>query len=272
MPGHLLLVVTTVILLGIGLFWVGGKLWNGFQSRVARVVLLLVSCVLALPGVLYTLYYSHLFDRATWFYNLRIFPFSELFACGLGLLAGIIFAHLDLDSTVQKCAIPVGLAIFLSVPYLKPLLDPVDLESLKTNCAGEVCLQSTPSTCGPNSVATILKLLGDAVSERQIAQEAFTSHSGTEIWYLARVLQHRGFSTKVIQQVPSELNPPVPSVAGVVLPGGVGHFIAVTRRDGDRFVLADPLKGKIEVQHSDLAATYHFTGFFLAVTKNGQND
>jgi hypothetical protein len=107
---------------------------------------------------------------------------------------------------------------------------------------------------------------------KQIAEEAFASHGGTEIWYLARVLQHRGFSTKVILQAPSELDPPMPSVAGVVLPGGVGHFIAIIGKDGDQFTLADPLRGKMDVRRSNLGATYHFTGFFLAVSKNAQSN
>lgn len=261
-----------MIFLSLGFFWVGAKLWGIIQPRFGRLVLLSVSCLFSIPGLLFTLYYTHLFDSAAWFYNLRIFPFSELFAGCLGLPAGILFVQFELEGRIQRAAIPIGLAAFLSVPYLKPLLDPVDLDRLKTSCPGEVCLQSTPSTCGPNSVATILKTFGDTVSEKQIAEEAFTSHGGTEIWYLARVLQHRGFSTRVVLQAPSRLDPPLPSVAGVILSGGVGHFIAIIRKDGDQFTLADPLKGKMDVRRSDLASTYHFTGFFLAVTKNGQSN
>lgn len=272
MRGHLLLVAITVIFLSFGFLWIGAKLWGTSQSRLRRLILLSVSCLLSIPGLLFTFYYTHVFDGTAWFYDLRIFPYSELFASCVGLLAGILLVQFEPEGRIQRAAIPIGLAAFLAVPYLKPLLDPVDLDRLKTSCPDEVCLQSTPATCGPNSVATILKTFGDTVSEKQIAEEVFTSHSGTEIWYLARALQHRGFSTRVVLQAPNQLDPPLPSVAGVVLPGGVGHFIAIIRKNGDQFTLADPLKGKMDVQRSDLTSTYHFTGFFLAVTKNAQSN
>jgi hypothetical protein len=60
---------------------------------------------------------------------------------------------------------------------------------------------------------------------------------------------------------------PVPSIAGVRLPasGNTGHFITVLERTGDRYVIGDPLEGRIVRTQSELRDAYEFTGFFMAV-------
>ena len=57
----------------------------------------------------------------------------------------------------------------------------------------------------------------------------------------------------------------MPAIAGVVLSGGAGHFIAIMSQNGDEITIGDPLKGKLIVPRKDLDGTYHFTGFFLKV-------
>ena len=59
---------------------------------------------------------------------------------------------------------------------------------------GGACLQSTPSTCGPASIATILRSLGFPASEREVARNAFTYAGGTEAWYLARYVRSQGLN------------------------------------------------------------------------------
>jgi hypothetical protein len=229
------------------------------------VALFLLAFVAAVPAFLFALYYTHLFDNAAWFYRFRAVPYTELLVGGSGLLAGILHYRFAPETLGEKLVIPAALAALLAVPFVKPLLDPIDLNRLRDRCEGEVCMQSTFSTCGPSSAATLLKAFGQTASEKQLARECFTSRGGTEIWYVARAFERRGFHTSVVIQPLERLSPPSPAIAGVVLRGGAGHFIAIMSQTADEVTIGDPMKGKLVVKKSDLKSYYDFTGFFLVI-------
>ncbi|MGA2299144.1 MAG: cysteine peptidase family C39 domain-containing protein [Candidatus Acidiferrum sp.] len=260
---HPMLIAT--IPLSAGLFMFGLWLGRRSSSLVFRTLLTLFGVVLAIPGLLYVFYYAHWFDSAAWFITLRIAPYSELLAAGMGFLAGVIQSFFKPRSFTAKLVMPGILLAAVFIPYLKSFLDPVDLRHLHTNCQGESCIQSTPSTCGPSSAASLLINYGVVTSERDLARDSFTSNSGSEIWNLARALQKRGFLTRIEIQSPNAISPPGSSIAGVLLPGGAGHFIAILDRRDDDFVVMDPLKGLIATSGWGLRQTYKFTGFFLLV-------
>lgn len=88
---------------------------------------------------------------------------------------------------------------------------------------------------------------------------------GPEIWYIARAIERRGLHASVQIQSLEHLSPPSPAIAGVVLPGGAGHFIAIMSGTADTITIGDPMKGKLMVNRADLSTAYHFTGFFLAI-------
>jgi hypothetical protein len=62
-----------------------------------------------------------------------------------------------------------------------------------------------------------------------------------------------------------QISPPIPSIAGVLLPGGAGHFIALTGATSTDITVADPMKGELIIRKVDLENRYHFTGFFLVI-------
>jgi hypothetical protein len=262
---HLIPVVLLNLLSAGVLFWIGSVLGKKAASRMTCGWLVRVSLVLAAPGLLFVLYYTRLFDNAAWFYSLRVMPFTEFLPGGLGLLAGLLNSWLEPESLGEKLVAPAALAVLVLVPFVKPLLSPIELDRLRDRCEGEVCMQSTFSTCGPSSAATLLKAFGQAASERQLASECLTSRGGTEIWYIARAFKRRGFRTQVLIQPLDGLSPPSPAIAGVVLPGGAGHFIAIMSQTADEVTIGDPMKGKLVVKRADLKNYYHFTGFFLVV-------
>lgn len=233
-----------------------------------RLGLLVCGVMVACPGLLYVLYYLHVFDSAAWLYNLRTVRYTELLASGMGLLAGIVQAWWEPESIGERAAAPCVLFVLVLIPFVKPLLDPLDLGQLKDHCEGDVCLQSTFSTCGPASAATLLMTFGDDASERELARESFTSRGGTEIWYLARALQRRGIGTRVvIERAQPELMLPSPAIAGVLLPGHAGHFIALLANDGKQVIFVDPMKGKATLSIEELKGKYQFTGFFLFLSQ-----
>jgi predicted double-glycine peptidase len=257
--------VVPVFVFAIVLFRTGSVLEKKTVSRAGRVCLFGASILLSLPSFLFALYYTHLFDSAVWFYSFRTWPYTELVIAGCGLLGEVLNSWFGPETLGERAIVPAALSVLLMIPFVKPLLDPIDLEQLSERCEGEVCMQSTHSTCGPSSSATILKLFGQTASERGLARECLTSRGGTKIWYIARAIKRRGLRASVQIQSLDHLSPPSPAIAGVVLPGGAGHFIAIINTTPDTVTIGDPMKGKLVVKRDDLSSVYHFTGFFLAI-------
>ncbi|HYG98717.1 MAG TPA: cysteine peptidase family C39 domain-containing protein [Terriglobales bacterium] len=218
--------------------------------------------VLALPCLLAVFYYTHLFDNAAWFYEARSLPFFEITFAGIGFLGGAVHQWHAPATWKEWVAVPLVTAAFVLIPFIKPILDPLDLDALQDRCSGEVCLQSSLSSCGPASAATILRSFGQRVTERDLAAESFTYHGGTEAWYLARALRRRGYRANFVF---SESSLPHPAIAGVRLRGGAGHFIAVLNVSGSDVRIVDPMSGPVTMPMNKLRDAYRFTGFFMKV-------
>jgi enterochelin esterase-like enzyme len=229
--------------------------------------------VTPLPALLYCLTYLHLFDRAIWFYELRAFPGSELLAAGLGWTAGMAAGRLQREASgrLSKGFVRTlqGLVVFclvliLSVPYAKSVIAPLR-GVLPARWSNGVCIQSTPSTCGPASAATLLAGFGRAVSERELAQACFTYGGGTENWYLARALRRQGLQIRYVVQSPAATTLPFPSIAGTEYHGrgGSGHFIVILGQQDGRFLIGDPLVGRLLLTPEQLHTQYDMTGFFM---------
>ena len=256
------------ILCSAALFLTGVNLERKAGSPANRLALTVAGFALAAPGLLFDLYYFHLFDRAAWFYNFRAVRFSELATCGRGLAAGALHSWLRSTSLGGKVAVPATLFVLVFIPFAKPILVPLDFDRLQDRWSSEVCLQSTPSTCGPASAATVFRALGKTASEKQLATECFTYSGGTEIWYIARAFRRRGFSAQIFTQSTDSVSFPSPAIAGVVLGGGAGHFIAILGDAPTQVTLGDPLKGRLIVNKAELQHIYHFTGLFLVIHPN----
>ena len=263
-PVYLALVVTVAAVL----FLVGAR-----YSAAARgwrlAAWLFGGCLLAAPAVLYALHYVVPLDRVVWVYELRAVPGSELLAGGAGLLAGVLHPRAmaalagKARPLVSGALVPVLLVVGLFAPYAKVILRP--LPPIGDTWRDDVCMQTTPATCGPCAAATLLRARGRTASEAELAQASGTSGSSTEAWYLIRALRARNLAVDLRVMEPNPASLPTPSIAGTQLGhrGGPGHFIAVLERKGDHYVVGDSLLGRLELSRNDLAARYHFTGLFL---------
>jgi hypothetical protein len=264
----LLTLALGVFLYGFGLRWARIPM-----SRAAARWTVASTLLLATPGFFYAFYYSRLLGEPIWLYQVRSIPGSELLAAPSGFLAAWMqvrrIPRLNLSTGGRRFLIPVAFCFALAVPYLKPLLRPLDLKELQHHWVGGVCHQSTVSTCGPASAATVIRHLGGDVTECELATEAFTSRSGTENWYLVRALRRRGYDCDFVLRTPMDVS--LPAIAGVRLKnlGGSGHFIALLARQHDRLVAADPMIGLATNGLVELQDAYEFTGFFLQIRRAG---
>jgi len=225
-------------------------------ARRLQIVGGIILVILILPATLYSLYYFHWFDGWSWFYTLRSHRAANYYPATLGAVAG--WAQPMISMRYIRFTLAVALAPFAIMPFLKPMLLPLNTASLHDRWIDGVCLQSTPSTCGPASVATVLaKRYGVRVSERDIAIAARSTATGTEIWYLAQYLRTRGYGVTFIVGMP----PPAGSIAGT-RSGGAGHFVAVLSCDAIGCQAADPLSGVLADSRR-----IDFTGFAMRIDR-----
>lgn len=274
MPAINLMFVPT-LLLALALFAVGRHL--ALRAADGRVALLWLAAgiVASVPGTLFAVYYAHLLDQTGWFYTFRALPFTELAAAGLGLLAGTTAGLLGRSERIRSsrlftwigpCLLLFFLVLALAVPYAKPFIAPLKV-AFQDHWSEGVCLQTTPSTCGPSSAATLLESRGVHATERELARECYTCGSGTENWYLVRSLRRRGMEAEVRLTAPDPAALPFPSIAGTQCggQGGAGHFIAILAEKNGLYTIGDPIGGRWIGTAQQLQARYYLTGFFLTV-------
>jgi hypothetical protein len=262
------LVVPTLIA-AAALFWLGRKCEQRLTTRTSRRAFIFGALLLAVPGMVFFAYYTKLLGEPICLYRFRALKGTELTVAGLGLLAGFIHGarlkHPLWAKQLRGFTVPAILGVMVLAPFAKPLIRPLNRTLLADRWQDDVCLQSTPSTCGPASAATIARSLGRSVTEAELARDSLTYGGGTENWYLARALRDRGFQVDLISIAPDAGSFPTSAIAGVKLPQGTGHFIAMIGRDAANYIYGDPLTGKSVATFDQLKTTYEFTGFFLVM-------
>ncbi len=254
------------IISGIIGFACSHRYFNTRSYRI-RISACLLFGVLAIPSILFASYYLHILPERVWFYTLRSWSGSELFAVFLGAAGGVFATLLPRFILVILLALTV---LTVSVPYLKMIINPLRIADLKDKWEGDACLQSTESTCGPASSASILRFLGEDASESEIARSAYSTASGTEAWYLARYFRARGLTPKFDFQPTFVPSIPMPSIVGVRM-GSFGHFIAVLKISDGIITFVDPLSGKRELKAEEFLRAFTFTGFHLSIIKKQPN-
>jgi hypothetical protein len=244
--------------------------WNFAKIRpvVDRLLLLGLFAILSIPAGLFALYYWHIVPEMGWFYTLRSWTGSEFLAVFIGCAGGCIATFLPR----WAMGFPLfGTLVVTSIPYLKPLFSPLAPESMHDRWSGNVCLQSTLSTCGPASLCTILAAFGYHATEKEIARQAYSYTGGTEAWYLARVARHYGLHPKFDFRsgLPSDLA--LPAIIGIRRGAVGGHFLAVLSMHDGRVTFADPLGASLPAIQTQPIAEFRrlhsLSGFHLSIQR-----
>lgn len=259
------------LLLAFGLFGIGILLARRYGRGLIFYLLAGIGAFAAIPGIVFTLYYLKLFHEATWLYEFRSWPFTELTASGAGLLAGLLHGRYSSQARFRRIAgrwfFPGVLVLGLLVPYAKPIVLAPRWGQFQDLRSEGICLQTSESSCGPACAATLLWQFGKAATEKEIARECFTCRTGTESWYLARALRQRGIKVRFVIEKDPNKPWPFPAIAGVRLPsvGNLGHYITLLGRTGDSYIIGDPLEGRLLLPSSAPQENYVFTGLFMVL-------
>ena len=83
----------------------------------------------------------------------------------------------------------------------------------------------------------------------------------TMVWFLVLVYRN---GLRTLKDWTSDVNGAV-GLGALLGVAGAGHFITVLRRNGDSYVVGDPLFGRLTLAAADLRTRYRFTGFFMIV-------
>lgn len=235
------------------------------QTKTTQIRWALIAAVLSLPGATFAIYYAHVVPEQSWYYEFRSFRGTELLILFIGIAGGAIAAIFPRLFLI----VPLyGVAAFSMAPFMKTFLAPIPEVTMEDVWRDGVCRQSTGSTCGAASLATILKYLGVNVTESQLATEAHSYMGGTEAWYLARSARARGFKVRFAIRSSFEPDASFPAIVGVRM--GCGHFIAILNREGEQFVIGDPMIGREVLTRKDLLRRYDFTGFQMSIQHRGE--
>jgi len=236
-------------------------------STKPRILIALLAIVMAISAASFGVYYAHVIPESSWYYQFRSFAGTEFLMVFMGVAGGMV-------ATLMPrflLGIPLfGVAAFSVAPIIKPLIGPIPNGTFRDEWDGEVCLQSTPSTCGAASTATILKQLGADVTESELAAEAHSYAGGTEAWYLARAARSRGFDVNFEFSPGFSPEDGFPAMLGVRF-GSTGHFIAILGKEEGKFVVGDPLRGRELLSREELEQRYDFTAFHMRIKRKGED-
>lgn len=251
---------------GVLLYFVGAWLSKSVRGRKAKwgVVILLV--LLCLPALSFDLYYAHLAVTPWWYSEFRSVTGIETLAACWGLLFGFFSARLlntqsPVNNLVRGGVVFAAMLLLISLPFLKPLLRPVETNTpLREMWQGKVCLQSSGATCGPAVLASIFAYYNQHHSEREIARGAYSSATGTELWYLLRFARKHGLREHFMPvQKLSDI--PVPALLGVTASAALpftrsGHFVSLLGKDSDGYLIGDPLVGGKVLKEQEFTQMY----------------
>lgn len=277
---YLLVIVSlTLAFCILGVWWAGRSIRNKQHPFVSFGVAL----VCLLPSILFLAYYLHLFD-APWYYTLRALPGADGLAALAGLGLGIYFqrlahvmgrqlfpteeastkVHFRFTSGLFACMASV---LWIALVFYKPFFT-LYREPVSNRWNGGVCLQTSPITCGPCAAASILFDFGETVTEKRLAQQSFSSNTGTLNWYLARAIRSYGY--RVTFSAPQTLHDiKAPAIIGVKL-GHAGHFLAFfgKNKSTGQWIIGEPLNvGKTELSDAEFYRRYTFDKFAMSIRK-----
>jgi len=125
--------------------------------------------------------------------------------------------------------------------------------------------QMDGSDCGAASLATIARHHGLQFGLQAMRDLAGTDRVGTNLLGLIQAAERIGFTAKAVKGPYAALaQAPLPAVAHVQTPEGLGHFVVLYRAGKKSVVIADPAKGVQTLPREEFSRRW--TGYLLLMT------
>jgi ATP-binding cassette subfamily B protein len=122
--------------------------------------------------------------------------------------------------------------------------------------------QNDQSDCGAAALATLALHHRRPIGLQQMRELAGTDRVGTNLLGLVQAAEKLGFSARAVKG-PYEALPsvPLPVIAHVRTPEGLGHFVVLHRAKQDSVVVADPARGVEKLSRDEFCRRW--TGYLL---------
>lgn len=259
----------TALLIGILTFSIFRLAYIRYSTVAARVGLILLGAVLAVPAVLFSSNYLLLLPYGDWFYNLHALPGVEMSSGLVGAMLGVMFASSKLRPAKLNAPIlalcTVLASVLLITPFAKQLFWGMDYSKLHDKWEDGICIQTSDRTCVPACIATIIRMQGGHITEPELARAAGTTKRGTEAWYMMRALKKWGYKP-CYKRLRSVKDAPVPSVVGVSL-GEVKHVVVILAKDKKSVTIGEPLRGRHTYTWRVFRKCYHPDNACITIRK-----
>lgn len=277
------------LLLSPALFFASAKLLSKIKSRPKRRRYIVLTFIMALISLIIpAAYFSDAIGENPAYAQFRVMAYSELLVCLSAPFASVICVWVtsilfkaDRKLWLKRCTYLLclfALLSYTSLPFVKQLAKPrpffPDAATIGNRWVDGIALQTTPSTCGPASMATILAHYGSTETEADVAKQAYSSSRGTENWYLARYAAKLGYQYHFL--IERDLTKvPTPSIIGVNVkrinragkPSRAGHFITLLDSSDGYHLIADSLSGLHRLTTEEFDQKYRYRGFVLHISK-----
>jgi hypothetical protein len=159
------------------------------------------------------------------------------------------------------------------MPFALPLILENDIANLPTiTDADNICVQSTPYTCGPAAAVTALRQLGFEAHEGELAVLSHASPIvGTMPLTLCKTLQNRYAASGIdcrFRQFDSVNQLKDADVTLAVIKDAflLDHCVAILGITDKTVTIGDPILGKIQMSHKDFQSVWRFYGITLKHT------
>jgi len=255
------LVIPTLIL-AVALFILGQKLARRVRHHRLWLFALALLC---LPGFSFAAVYLHLVREPLWYLQFRSLPAVEMLAASWGMFFGFLAADWLENRAVRYRLLAFALLLAF-VPFAKSIMLPVEWRGrISDKWQEDVCLQDGSLTCGPASLATILRYYGLPTTQREVAMGSFACARSTENWYLARYTRKCGLRARYLYERRLD-RIPTPAILGTGTERA-GHFVVLFSAHHGQVSIGDPLHGRLTMSEGKFLGGYGFHGFAISVTK-----
>lgn len=265
-------VFNTILLIVIGIigYAFAYRYYSDFPS-ILKLLLFIVSFIVTVFWLFYNLTIFHFMDMLK---LIRILSYGkvEYSSFFVGIFSAMVQCWINnrykIKGLFSRHNGMVFVIILMLPIYIYPIIYPVETNFLDRWKDG-VCLQSSPESCGPASVATMLRYYNIIKTEEEISPGVYLSKMGTDLWHLARYFRKYGLKVEIFPVSDKPEDIPVPCLAMVFQENsqGFNHCIVIFNKTRTTYTIGDPQYGLFTWPKSRVFQQYQFQGFIIHVTQ-----
>lgn len=252
--------------ISVAMLVLGKRISKKTEDKKVKIILWTIFFIVSLPSLVVLL--LPVFYTPAWMIEFKAIRGVELLTVFVALFIGFAVNEMSIKNGIVLNKYKkyfYMISIFILIPqYINyfPIL--VDYDNFKDEWIDGVCIQSEDFTCAPSCMATVYNFFGQKKTEVEMAKSLHTSRSGTSLSQVLRYARQNKMGVRC--KVSKELDYiSVPAILEVEV-SGIGHVVVYLGMNGGKYIIGDPLVGRIEISKEQLLNDYKFGGVLLEFT------